>query len=92
MHEEQITLVAKVLEEWNPLGDAANTVDGLDGYRYEAIDIISTVADGPLIPRERIRTELFRVIAYCDAKGNLELVGPEIGGSELSMAGKAFWP
>jgi len=43
MHEEQITEVAKVLEEWNPLGDAANTVDGLDGYRYEAIDIISTI-------------------------------------------------
>lgn len=43
MHEEQITQVAKVLEEWNPLGNAANTVDGLDGYRYEAIDIISTI-------------------------------------------------
>ena len=43
MHEEQITQVAKVLEEWNPLGDAANTIDGLNGYRYEAIDIISTV-------------------------------------------------
>ena len=43
MHEEQITQVAKVLEEWNPLGDAANTIDELDGYRYEAIDIISTI-------------------------------------------------
>ena len=31
MHEEQITQVAKVLEEWNPLGDAANTVDELGG-------------------------------------------------------------
>ena len=43
MHEEQVTQVAKVLEEWNPLGDAANTADGLDGYRYEAIDIISAI-------------------------------------------------
>jgi hypothetical protein len=43
MHEEQITQVTKVLEEWNPLGDAANNVDGLDGYRYEAIDIISAI-------------------------------------------------
>ncbi len=43
MHEEQITQVAKVLEEWNPLGDVANTFDELAGYRYEAIDIISTV-------------------------------------------------
>ena len=43
MHEEKIDQVAKVLEVWNPLGEAANTVDDLDGYRYEAIDIISTV-------------------------------------------------
>lgn len=43
MHEEQIDQVAKVLEVWNPLGEAANTVDDLDGYRYEAIDIISTI-------------------------------------------------
>ena len=43
MHEEQFDQVAKVLEVWNPLGEAANTVDDLDGYRYEAIDIISTI-------------------------------------------------
>jgi len=43
MNEEQIVKVANVLEEWNPLGEAANTVEQLDGYRYEAIDIISTI-------------------------------------------------
>ena len=43
MHEEQIDQVAKVLEVWNSLGEAANTVVDLDGYRYEAIDIISTI-------------------------------------------------
>jgi len=49
MNEEQILNVAKVLEEWNPLGEAANTEEQLDGYRYEAIDIISTVqiVNGP---------------------------------------------
>ena len=66
MHEEQITEVAKVLEEWNPLGDAANTVDGLDGYRYEAIDIISTIEllAGPNKVRKAISqvlTEAFNI-------------------------------
>ena len=66
MHEEQITEVAKVLEEWNPLGDAANTVDGLDGYRYEAIDIISTIQllSGPNKVRkamEQVLTEAFNI-------------------------------
>ena len=66
MHEEQITEVAKVLKEWNPLGDAANTVDGLDGYRYEAIDIISTIEllAGPNKVRkamEQVLTEAFNI-------------------------------
>ena len=66
MHEEQITEVAKVLEEWNPLGDAANTVDGLDGYRYEAIDIISTIEllAGPNKVKkamEQVLTEAFNI-------------------------------
>jgi hypothetical protein len=49
MSEEKIVQVAKVIEVWNPLGEAANTVEQLDGYRYEAIDIISTIniSSGP---------------------------------------------
>ena len=43
MEEETIKRVAYVLEAWNPLGEAANTIEQLDGYRYEAIDIISTI-------------------------------------------------
>jgi len=43
MREEQIVQVAKILEEWNPLGEEANTTEQLDGYRYEAIDIIATI-------------------------------------------------
>ena len=43
MEEEIILNVAGVLEAWNPLGEAANTVEDLSGYRYEAIDIISTI-------------------------------------------------
>lgn len=43
MNEEQIIKVAKVLEEWNPPGEKANTIDQLDGYRYEAIDILASI-------------------------------------------------
>ncbi len=42
MNEETIIQVAKVLEHWNPPGEAANSIDQLDGYCTEAIDIIST--------------------------------------------------
>ena len=49
MNEELIIQVANVLEEWNPFGETANTVEQLDGYRYEAIDIISAIriVNGP---------------------------------------------
>ena len=40
MEEYEIKEVAKVLNEWNPLGDDANTIKDLDGYRNEAMDII----------------------------------------------------
>ncbi len=43
MKDETIEKVAKILEEWNPLGENANSVKDLDGYRVEAIDIISTL-------------------------------------------------
>jgi hypothetical protein len=41
MKEGQISAVASVLVEWNPLGDDAKNVKDLDGYRVEAIDIIA---------------------------------------------------
>ena len=42
MDETQITKVADVLLEWDPLGDEARNITDLDGYRTEAIDIIAT--------------------------------------------------
>ncbi len=30
------------MDEWNPLGDKASTINDLNGYRTEAIDILST--------------------------------------------------
>jgi len=40
LDEVQISKVAAVLAEWNPLGSKADSVPDLDGYRIEAIDII----------------------------------------------------
>jgi len=41
--EQQIIEIAKIIENWNPLGEAANSIDQLEGYRYEAMDILSTI-------------------------------------------------
>jgi hypothetical protein len=40
VEEEQISKVAAVLAERNPLRSRADSVSDLDGYRIEAIDII----------------------------------------------------
>jgi len=42
MDEKIITRVSKILEEWNPLGEKSTSIKDLDGYRTEAIDILST--------------------------------------------------
>jgi len=44
MNEELIQSVSKLLQEWNPLGDRASNVKDLEGYRYEAIDILSPIS------------------------------------------------
>ena len=40
MKDYQIEEVARILNQWNPLGDDAKRVSDLDGYRTEASDII----------------------------------------------------
>jgi hypothetical protein len=54
--EVQISKVAEVLAEWNPLGSRADTVSDLDGYRIEAIDIIMAlgVFRGVVAPEEAV--------------------------------------
>ena len=42
MNEELIVSVASVLEQWNPLGERVSEVGDLDGYRTEAMDILSS--------------------------------------------------
>jgi hypothetical protein len=41
--DEKIEQVSRVLSEWNPLGDRADTIPDLDGYRIEAADILRTL-------------------------------------------------
>jgi hypothetical protein len=40
MEDYEISEVAKVLSEWNPLGDDAVRVNDLDGYKTESIDVL----------------------------------------------------
>ncbi len=44
MEESDIKAVAQSLSHWNPLGDNAGQISDLDGYRTEAIDIISSLS------------------------------------------------
>jgi hypothetical protein len=38
--DDQTEQLARILSEWNPLGDDADSVPDLDGYRIEAEDIL----------------------------------------------------
>lgn len=40
MEDYEISVVAKILSEWNPLGDEAERIDDLDGYKTESTDIL----------------------------------------------------
>lgn len=80
--------VIQFLDEWSE-GDRSYYVVVAGDQGRDRVDIIPTFWEYPIYPRETVRTNMFRVIAYCDAEGNLEMVGPAIGGSELSLAREA---
>ena len=40
MEDYEVSEVAKILNEWNPLGDDAERGDDLDGYKTESADIL----------------------------------------------------
>ena len=44
MKESEIRAVALSLSHWNPLADNAINISDLDGYKTEAIDIISSLS------------------------------------------------
>jgi len=43
MKEEIINKVAEILATTNPLGDQSKNIPDLEGYYYEAVDILSTL-------------------------------------------------
>ena len=43
MTDELISSIASILSEWNPLEDKAFTIDDLEDYKYEAMDVLSTI-------------------------------------------------
>jgi len=43
MKEELISSVAAILNEWNPLEERAASTPDLEGYKYEAMDILSAI-------------------------------------------------
>jgi hypothetical protein len=53
--EEQIQKVMQLLVEWNPLGDRVNSIEQLDDYRTEVIDILFHLSlNGPNASPARI--------------------------------------
>ncbi len=53
--EEHIEKVMQLIVDWNPLGDRANTIEDLDDYRTEAIDILFHLSlNGPSTSSARI--------------------------------------
>ena len=43
MKEELISSISDILNEWNPLGNQAESIADLEGYKYEAMDILSAI-------------------------------------------------
>jgi len=53
--EEHIQKVMQLLVAWNPLGDRVNSIEQLDDYRTEAIDILFHLSlNGPNASPARI--------------------------------------
>ncbi len=66
MNEELIQSIAELLQEWNPLGGSASNAQDLEGYRYEAIDILSSIS----ITKYSVRDSVANVLSEAF---NLEL-------------------
>ena len=48
MEDYEVSEVAKILSEWNPLGDDAERVGDLDGYKTGSIDILFELEMGSM--------------------------------------------
>jgi len=75
----------QILDEWNE-GDRSYYVVVSRAEGTDRVDIIPTVWDHQLIPRETVRTWMLRVIALCNAKDNLGMARLQTGGHQCPLA------
>jgi len=61
MEDYEVSEVARILNEWNPLGDDAEIVDDLDGYKTESADILFELEMGR-ISNARIKKVVMQVL------------------------------
>ena len=76
--EEHIQKVMQLLVAWNPLGDRVNTIEQLDDYRTEAIDILFHLSlNGPNASPARIVQDVLNEAfdLHCPLKSAWTLVG-----------------
>ena len=58
MNDDLIKSVSLILLEWNPLEERAGLMEDLEGYRYEAIDIISAVKTSNMTTKKAVSNVL----------------------------------
>ena len=63
MKDELISSISNILTEWNPLGEKSSTITDLEGYKYEAMDILSSIEITKGYPR-----------LYCYKRANLAIL------------------
>ncbi len=80
MEEYEIFELAKILNEWNPLGDDVERVQDLDGYKTESIDILFQLEIGS--GKVNVRKVIMQVLN--------EAFGIELTENECSDAASRF--
>ena len=73
MEDYEISEVARILSEWNPLGDDAERVSDLDGYKTESADILFELEMSSL-NKVRVKNVVKQVL---NEAFNIELTGGE---------------
>lgn len=71
MEEQYIEVVAEILRQWNPLGEKASEIDGLEGYKYEAIYILSTCRIAKKSVKESVSNVLTQAFGITLDQGQL---------------------
>jgi hypothetical protein len=64
MNDDLVSSIASILNEWNPLDSQAATMSDLEGYKYEAMDILSTIKIKKMNTEEavsQVLTQAFKI-------------------------------